>query len=119
MEIKRDGVFTMDNHFHGVGTQIAPNATAFGMRHDHFMVDIIAGWEPESQDDPAVHRRWASDLSADLAPLALPGGYANFLAPDAHDQIGAAYGNNAGRLRELKRRFDPDNVFSSAIPLPV
>jgi FAD/FMN-containing dehydrogenase len=28
------------------------------------------------------------------------------------------YGNNARRLRDLKRQFDPDNVFSSAIPLP-
>jgi FAD/FMN-containing dehydrogenase len=30
----------------------------------------------------------------------------------------AAYGENAARLMELKRKFDPNNVFSSAIPLP-
>jgi len=52
------------------------------------------------------------------ARYALPGGYANLLGPDAHDQIGPAYGPNTARLREVKRRFDPDNVFSSAIPLP-
>ena len=47
------------------------------------------------------------------------GGYANFLAPDAHEQIASAYGVNAGRLRSLKGRFDPADVFTSAIPLPV
>jgi hypothetical protein len=106
------------HHFHGVGTRIASDATAFALRRNHFMVEIIAAWEPESKDKACVHRQWMSDLSSVLAPLALPGGYANFLAPDAHDQIGAAYGNNARRLCELKRKFDPANIFSSAIPLP-
>jgi len=40
--------------------------------------------------------------------------------PRLHDreQAAAAYGNNAARLRALKRRFDPDRIFASAIPLP-
>ena len=106
------------HHFHGVGTQIAPDATAFCMRRNHYMIEIIAAWEPTSVVEAELHRQWISDLSRALAPHALPGGYANFLAPDAHDQIAHAYGSNALRLRELKRRFDPDNVFSSAISLP-
>jgi len=59
-----------------------------------------------------------SDLSSTLAPHAHPGGYVNFLGSDCHDQIADAYGDNALRLREIKPRYDPDNVFSSAIPLP-
>jgi len=105
------------HHFHGVGTQIAPDATAFCMRRNHYMIEIIAAWEPTSVVEAELHRQWMSDLSRALAPHALPGGYANFLAPDAHDQIAHAYGSNALRLRELKRRFDPDNVFSSATSL--
>jgi len=34
------------------------------------------------------------------------------------EQVAGAYGGNAARLRVLKRRFDPDGVFASAIPLP-
>ena len=110
--------FMVFQHFHGPGTRVAPDATAFGLRRTHFMMEIGAAWEPGAEAEGTPHRQWASDLSSSLAPLSLPGGYANFLTPDDHDQIDAAYGNNARRLRELKRKFDPDNVFSSAIPLP-
>jgi hypothetical protein len=41
----------------------------------------------------------------------------NFLTPDDHEQAESAYRNNARRLRDLKRKFDPNNIFSSAIPL--
>jgi FAD/FMN-containing dehydrogenase len=106
------------HHFHGAGARVAPDATAFGMRRQHFTSLVYGSWAADADHDAARHRRWVSDLSARLAPLALPGGYANLLAPDAHKQIAAAYGGNARRLSELKRKYDPENVFSSAIPLP-
>ncbi len=105
------------HHFHGAPARIAPDATAFGMRREHFMVEIIAAWEP-GEDDGSAHRRWAEKLWRDLAPFALPGGYANLLGPDDREQAADAYGGNAVRLRTLKRRFDPNGVFASAIPLP-
>jgi FAD/FMN-containing dehydrogenase len=105
------------HHFHGAATRMAPNGAAFGLRSEHIMVEIIAGWKPDG-DDGAAHRRWAQDLWQSLAPFALPGGYANLLGPDNREQARAAYGRNAARLRALKRRFDPDGVFTSAIPLP-
>jgi FAD/FMN-containing dehydrogenase len=42
----------------------------------------------------------------------------NLLGPDARQQIDRAFGQNVGRLLDVKRRFDPDNVFS-AISLPL
>jgi hypothetical protein len=105
------------HHFHGAATRMAPDGAAFGLRREHLMVEIVAGWKPDG-DDGAAHRRWAQDLWQSLAPFALPGGYANLLGPDDREQAAAAYGGNAARLRDLKRRFDPDGVFASAIPLP-
>ena len=106
------------HHFHGAATRMAPDGAAFGLRREHLMVEIVAGWNPDG-DDGAAHRRWARALWQSLAPFALPGGYANLLGPDDREQAAAAYGGNAARLRILKRRLDPDGVFTSAIPLPV
>ena len=105
------------HHFHGAATRVAPDSAAFGLRREHLMVEIVAGWKPDG-DDGAANRRWAQDLWQSLAPFALPGGYANLLGPDDREQAAGAYGGNAARLRVLKHRFDPDGVFASAIPLP-
>jgi FAD/FMN-containing dehydrogenase len=37
--------------------------------------------------------------------------YTNYLSADAHDRVRQAYGPNYERLLELKRRYDPDNLF--------
>ena len=105
------------HHFHGAATRMAPDGAAFGLRREHLMVEIIAAWKPHG-DDGAANRRWAHDLWQSLAPFALPGGYANLLGPNDREQAAGAYGGNAARLWVLKRRFDPDGVFASAIPLP-
>jgi FAD/FMN-containing dehydrogenase len=105
------------HHFHGAATRIPAEAIAFGLRQEHFMVEIIARWEPDGSNG-AAHRQWAQDLWEGLAPFALPGGYANFLTPHDREQVENAYGSNGARLRSLKRHFDPDGVFASAIPLP-
>jgi FAD/FMN-containing dehydrogenase len=102
------------HNFHGASTRVAPDETAFANRREHFVVEIVAGWE----SGDAAHRAWADAVSAALAPHAIPGGYPNLLGPDDHEQIANAYGDNAMRLGAPKRHFDPDGVFT-AIPLPV
>jgi FAD/FMN-containing dehydrogenase len=106
------------HHFHGAGSRVTPDSTAFGMRAAHFTALIYSTWEQDDDADSEGHRAWGKDLCSRLAPLALPGGYANLLAANALDQVEAAYGGNARRLRAVKLKYDPANAFSSAIPLP-
>jgi hypothetical protein len=115
----RTSPYSMVNwhHFHGAATRIPTAETAFGLRQEHFMVEIIAGWKPDGSSG-AAHRQWAQDLWESLAPFALPGGYANLLEPHDREQTKDAYSGNGARLRALKRRFDADGVFASTIPLP-
>ena len=105
--------------FRGAATRVPLAATAFGLRKEHFMVEIIAAWEPTADDDGGYHREWARTLSEDLAPHALPGGYPNMMGPDDYDQAAHAYGPNLARLQQVKERFDPECVFTSAISLPL
>src|SRR5215469_4201772 len=103
----------------GAATRVPLAATAFGLRREHFMVEIIAAWEPTADEDGECHREWARTLSESLTPHALPGGYANMMGPDDYDQAAHAYGANLGRLQQVKQRFDPECVFTSAISLPL
>jgi hypothetical protein len=65
------------------------------------------------------HRQWARATRESFNATALPGGYPNLLTGDDSDRVARSYGPNAERLIKVKRRYDPDNVFCSAIPLPV
>ena len=99
------------HHFHGAATRVPISDTAFGQRHDHLLVEIIAAWRPD--EDATAHRAWADDLDAALAQDALPGGYPNLFGPDATGQAARAYGPNTARLIAAKAHYDPDGVFSA------
>ncbi|QLQ36944.1 FAD-binding oxidoreductase [Micromonospora robiginosa] len=104
------------HHFHGAAARVGVAGTAFGLRADHLLAEIIAVWAPG--DDPAPHRAWAERTSAALAPHALPGGYPNLLAPEETDRVRLAYGPNWDRLRRAKRHYDPHATFSAVPTLP-
>ncbi len=56
---------------------------------------------------------WARDFGAGIAPYATGAEYVNYMAVDATaDRVRSAYGDaKYARLRELKKRYDPDNIF--------
>jgi Berberine and berberine like len=102
-------------HFHGAAARVGADDTAVGLRRDHVLVEISAGRDPA--EDPGPYRDWVEEVSASLAPHALPGGYPNFLKPDQVDQVRHAYGQHAGRLMQAKATYDPHQVFTGT-PLP-
>jgi hypothetical protein len=101
------------HHFHGAASRVPASEAAFAPRQDHLMVEIVAGWEPESPEADRRHARWAQASSRALAPYALRGGYVNLLDVDEHDRVPLTFGANYARLCALKRVYDPDDVFSS------
>jgi 3-hydroxy-9,10-secoandrosta-1,3,5(10)-triene-9,17-dione monooxygenase len=86
--------------FHGAATRVPGDATAFGIREPHYMIEILAA--SESGDEATRVQAWADCVSTNLAPHAPAGLYR---------PVGA-------RLGAVKARFDPDGVFSD-IPLPI
>jgi FAD/FMN-containing dehydrogenase len=112
------GVFT--HEFKGAATRVPVEATAFGLRRKHVLVEILATFAHESAELEAErHQRWARSTLAAFDATALPGGYPNLLAAGDAQRASESFGPNAERLIGAKRRYDPDNVFRSAIPLPI
>ena len=91
--------------------RVDPAATAFPHRRAAFGLHIFPGWREPADD--AGNIAWASSFCAEMASHATGGVYVNMLGGDEPERIPAAWGVNYARLRELKRRFDPENLFRS------
>ena len=97
---------------HGAALRVPPDATAFSRREKSFNVTAMATWEDTATD--AAHIAWARRTPAALGERsASGGGYLNYGAPDEPiERVRAAYGDaKFERLRQVKRRYDPHNLF--------
>ena len=93
----------------GAVQDVPADATAFGHRDANF-APVIAGMWP----DPADNERniqWVRDYYAAIAPHSEAGGYINFASSDDQSKVADNYGANYARLAEVKRRYDPGNLF--------
>jgi FAD/FMN-containing dehydrogenase len=110
-------IFT--HEFKGAASRLPVEATAFGLRRDHVLVEILATFVDRSdQLEDQQHRQWTKATLQAFDAMALPGGYPNLLPEGDTDRAAKSYGVNAVRLLKAKHHYDPDNVFHSAIPLP-
>jgi FAD/FMN-containing dehydrogenase len=94
---------------HGAVTRIAPTATAYPHREPGFNLLLVASWTDPAQNDSCI--TWARETFDTLAPYMADRAYTNYLSADDHGRVGKAFGPNLQRLVELKRRYDPDNLF--------
>jgi len=102
-------------HFHGAASRVGASETAFALRQDHLMVQMVAAREPQSSDEEQRYIQWTQNLSQALAPYAFKGGYINLLDENEQERVPLAFGSNYQRLLDLKRKYDPDDVFRSTI----
>ena len=87
-----------------------PNAaTAFAHRDRGLFVNVAAMYMDAGETD--THDAWVSGLASSLGKDGA-GSYVGFLGEEDEATLRAAYPGGAwDRLRELKRRYDPDNLF--------
>ena len=96
-------------HLGGAINRLPVEATAYPHRDAEFVLNVHARWEDPEADEPCI--AWARRFFADTAPYATGGVYVNFMTQDEQARIRDAYGRNYARLVELKRKYDPGNVF--------
>jgi len=95
----------------GASGRVAGDATAFPHRSSRFEMHVFPGWVSHEDDDRIMG--WARGLHAALAPFANGGVYLNLLADDEAARVPKAFGANYERLADIKRKWDPENLFRS------
>lgn len=96
----------------GAMSRIPATASAFGDRSAPFLLGIEANWEIGEDDNSNI--AWARNVYQASVPFATDRAYLNFpgFYEDADSLVDNAFGENMPRLRELKKRYDPDNFFN-------
>jgi hypothetical protein len=93
----------------GAMARVPGDATAFGWRDRAAVLWLITPYE--ELDRAADHEAWTAAFRAEL-PIPDAATYVNFMGTEGADAVRGAYpAPTFARLRELKRRYDPDNLF--------
>ncbi len=107
-------------HFHGAATRVPVANTAYAMRDAGFNLLLIGQWTEPGDDARCVN--WVRDAYSSLMPFMAERRYLNYMNDDdlrdSSTTLSAAYGPNLPRLRQIKKKYDPDNVFHLNLNIP-
>lgn len=98
----------------GAYGRIPCDATAFVHRTPDYLVKhtVLVGPNGAARRGEAL--RWLTGSWATIHPWGTGGAYPNFPDPALTGWMTAYYGANADRLRAVKEKYDPDDVFRFA-----
>jgi FAD/FMN-containing dehydrogenase len=103
-------VVGLEHMMGGAVARVGADDNAFGNREAEYNLLILG-----ISDDPALDeaiKAWARGTWKAVQPFSTGGVYVNYMDADEADRIGDAYGStHYARLVELKKRYDPDNLF--------
>lgn len=101
----------------GAAARVGAKDTAFGERRP-YMVAFESTWTDPRENDANI--AWARNAHASMSKFSSAGIYLNFpgFGEEKVDMARAAYGENFDRLRKLKAKYDPQNLFRMNINIP-
>jgi FAD/FMN-containing dehydrogenase len=101
----------------GAMARVPAESTAFAHRQSKIL-GVVVAFHDNTPEGRAKRQVWVDDLSA-LLYDGDPGAYVNFLSNEGPERVRAAYpGASWDRLVEIKRRYDPTNLFRSNQNIP-
>jgi FAD/FMN-containing dehydrogenase len=93
----------------GACHRVSADGTAFAYREANFATVIAGMWPDPAQNEANIE--WVRGYYEATAPHSEAGGYINFMAADDQTRIADNYMGNYDRLVEVKRKYDPGNLF--------
>jgi FAD/FMN-containing dehydrogenase len=94
----------------GAVARVGEDETPMAKRDAAWVVHPFCVWEDPARD--VEHMAWGRATRAAFAPWSTGGVYLNFIGDEGDERIQAAYGPSYERLAEVKRAYDPENVFA-------
>lgn len=92
--------------------RVDPAATSFVHRDTFLLASLDTSWtRADPPDQVAANLRWLNDFRDAMQQYLSGSSYQNFPDPELENWAEAYYGANYPRLVEVKRKYDPDNVF--------
>ncbi|MGH9309449.1 MAG: FAD-binding oxidoreductase [Vicinamibacterales bacterium] len=99
-------IFPLD----GRVNELPEDCSAAGNRDAAAVLNIASAWE--RPEDDARHIEWARSAWREMRRFSTGGTYINFLTEEeGDDRTRAAYRTNYARLAEVKKKWDPANMF--------
>jgi FAD/FMN-containing dehydrogenase len=97
--------------FGGALARVPETATAFGRRSAPFLLSYDSCWTDPNQNDHVI--AWTREQIAAAEHYSPGGSYLNFpgIGEDNESLVRKAYGSNYERLAQIKRIYDPRNLF--------
>jgi len=93
----------------GAANRVPPDAMAYRHRNAKFVLNVHGRWDKRTDDERCI--AWARAFFQASAPYASDGAYINFMTEEESDRVASAYGANYDRLAQIKKQYDPDNLF--------
>ncbi len=93
----------------GAAHRIGKTDTAWSYR-DATWAQVIVGVDPDPTNNEQIIA-WTKEYWDALHPHSAGGAYVNFMMDEGEERIKASYRDNYDRLVEVKKQFDPTNLF--------
>jgi hypothetical protein len=117
------GAMLSIHQLRGPSAEKQSHASVFVTREPHYMFELLGFSTTESLTEES--RDWAARLYEDIlhadSENVLPTAYVSLCnevqAPSPKDLLVTSYGSKAEVVRELKKKFDPENLFRLTVPV--
>lgn len=110
-ELPLPGSMLLLEHMGGAIGRVGATDTAFSNRHARYNASVLSAWIDPRLDEANIG--WTRSTGDALKKFGTGGAYVNYMADEGEAAVRDAYEINLERLIDVKRKYDPNNVFSA------
>lgn len=93
----------------GAANRIGKDETAWSYRSAKYSPVFATLWADPNDNEKNI--QWTRDFWSAVHPHSTGGAYVNFMMDEPEGRVQASYRENYDRLADIKRKYDPDNLF--------